>query len=107
MLGVVSHWHLFPYLSIFADFSSFPFLGWHFSVHSCYWGHRTFSGAATITFHHEHSKRSAQAQSPDEGMRMSCIVLFGPGPHGLLFTLISFLNVNTSFVHNNVISFCF
>jgi len=26
ILGVVSHWHLFPYLSIFADFSSFPFL---------------------------------------------------------------------------------
>ncbi len=27
ILGVVSHWHLFPYLSIFANFSSFPFLG--------------------------------------------------------------------------------
>ena len=49
--GMVSRWHLFPYLSIFADFSSFPFLGCCISVRSFFWGHLTSNSTTTITFH--------------------------------------------------------
>jgi hypothetical protein len=49
--GMVLHWHLFPYLFIFADFSSFPFLECCISIHSFFWGHLASNSAATITFH--------------------------------------------------------
>src|SRR6266851_3904189 len=49
--GVVLCWHLFPYLSIFADFSSFPFLVCCISICSFYWRHLTSNGTAAITFY--------------------------------------------------------
>jgi len=75
ILGVVSRWHLFPYLTFFADFSSFPFLGW------CFSGLQFPSVVPRIQrrhchyLHHEHSKRVAQARSPDEGTRAPHVVL--------------------------------
>jgi len=48
--GVVSQWHLFPYLTFFANFSSFPFLGWCFSVHTFHQWHHASNSATTITF---------------------------------------------------------
>jgi len=48
--GVVLCWHLFPYLTFFADFSNFPFLGWCFSIHSFHRWHHPSNGTTAITF---------------------------------------------------------
>ena len=96
--GVVSCWHLFPYLTFLADF--FPFLLWCFSVHSFHRWHRASNGATAITL-----------------IMNTASVLHGPGPlmrarmhHALpcwtrptwaFFIIIScFVNVITLFIHN-------
>ena len=50
ILGVVLRWHLFSYLTFLADFSSFPFLSWCFSVRSFHWWRHASNSTTTITF---------------------------------------------------------
>ena len=82
ILGVVSHWHLFPYLTFLADFSSFPFLLWCFSVHSFHWWHCASNGITTITFI---INIASMLHKPSPLMRCTCTMHcpVGLGPHGL------------------------
>jgi len=99
--GVVSRWHLFPYLTFFADFSSFPFLGWCLSVRSFHrWRHAS-NGATAITFI---MNTASVLRRPGPLMRarvhhaLSCWT----GPTWAFFITIScFVNVITLCIHNN------
>ncbi len=98
--GVVLRWHLFPYLTFFADFSNFPFLGWCFSVRSFHrWRHPSNSATA-ITFI---MNTAGMLRGPGPLMR-ACVhhvLSCWTGPTWAFFIIIScFVNVITLSIHN-------
>jgi hypothetical protein len=99
--GVVSRWHLFPYLTFFADFSSFPFLGWCFSVRSFHWWHHASNSATAITFI-MNTASVLRRPGPLMRARVHHVLSCWNGPTWAFFITIScFVNVITLCIHNN------